>query len=236
VRFQIPIFLSIALTLISCESSVVVKTTFVLEAAGGTYVQQIGAGAPEVTLGTATVVSLRNGDGSLLSSDAQVAIIGPKTWNKDQPVRFTYPAKGYWTIAPRVNSKPVAGEFTVMTNIGGEILEKKFILSDKRDPLPITAISAKLDGTAPNQTVTASWEPVKNAVGYYARVWDATKGLAVSDDLYSLEPKAVITVDILRNVARHLCVKENWLILGQGEMLEAFIDVSKPTTDVAQAA
>ncbi len=44
------------------------------------------------------------------------------------------------------------------------------------------------------------------------------------------------TIETLKNVARHLSVKENWLILGQGEMLEAFIEVSKPATDVAQAA
>jgi DNA-binding XRE family transcriptional regulator len=44
------------------------------------------------------------------------------------------------------------------------------------------------------------------------------------------------TIETLKKVAQHLFVKENWLILGQGEMLEAFIEVPKPATDVAQAA
>ena len=44
------------------------------------------------------------------------------------------------------------------------------------------------------------------------------------------------TIETLRKVAQHLCVKENWLILGHGEMLEAFLEIPKPTTDVVQAA
>ena len=44
------------------------------------------------------------------------------------------------------------------------------------------------------------------------------------------------SIETLKNVARHLCVKENWLILGQGEMLEAFLEVPKPATVAAQGA
>lgn len=44
------------------------------------------------------------------------------------------------------------------------------------------------------------------------------------------------TIETLKKVAQHLSVKENWLILGQGEMLEAFLEVPKPAANAAQAA
>jgi transcriptional regulator with XRE-family HTH domain len=44
------------------------------------------------------------------------------------------------------------------------------------------------------------------------------------------------TIETLKKVAQHLSVKENWLILGQGEMLEAFLEVPKSAANAAQAA
>jgi ribosome-binding protein aMBF1 (putative translation factor) len=39
-----------------------------------------------------------------------------------------------------------------------------------------------------------------------------------------------------KTTVHHWDVKENWLILGQGEMLEAFLEVPKPAANAAQAA
>jgi hypothetical protein len=197
VRFHTPALLTTLTLFISCQEPVVVRNTFLLEAAGGTYVQQIGANAKDVTLGTSMVIKIRSTLGELPGADAQVSIQGPSTWNNDQLVKFTYPAKGYWVVAPKVNSKPLPGDYTVSAISNGVKVEKKIKLSENLESLPITTITAKLEGETPEQSVNASWEAVPNAVGYYARVWDGTKGLAVSDDAFTLEPKAVLPVDLL---------------------------------------
>ena len=167
---------------------------YVLEASAGTYVQQVGAGSSDTTLGTSFVVKLRTREGKLVSSPASVTIQGPSGWNAGKVSSFTAPANAYWVIAPEIAAAPVEGEYRVTALVGGETLEKKISIGKTPNQLGLTTITAKVVGDAPNQTVEASWEAVPGATGYYARVQNGTDGVPASDDAYSLEPKASLMV------------------------------------------
>jgi hypothetical protein len=187
----------IIFVLTACQTEPVTPTAaFTVEASGGTYIQQLGAGSPTTSLGTAIVVKVRATDGKLITDPVKVVITGPKTWNGDQTLMFTYPAKAYWVMAPRVQFAPVVGEYLVKANFS-KAIETKFELKTNQKSLAITQITASVKGDAPNQTVEATWESVPGAVGYYVRVLDGTKGIAVSDDTFTLTPHAQIPVDPL---------------------------------------
>jgi hypothetical protein len=195
VKFAVTAIIIFLLT--ACQTDPVTPTAaFTVEASGGTYIQQLGAGSQTTSLGTAIVVKIRAADRKLITDPVKVVITGPKTWNGGQTLVFTYPAKAYWVMAPRVQSTPVVGEYLIKANFLNAI-ETKFELKANQKPLAITPITATIKGDAPNQSVEANWEPVPGAVGYYARVLDGTKGIAVSDDAFTLTPNAEIPVDLL---------------------------------------
>jgi hypothetical protein len=190
--------LTLSTLLIACPEP---PLTHTLEASLGTYAQQASAGPVGTTLGTGIVVKLRSSNGELPARAASVTVRGPIAWNDSAAVTFIYPAGAYWVTAPQTKATPVAGSYIVETVVGEERLTSTVNISEKPEAIATTTITGTVKGIAPNQTVSASWTPVPNATGYYARVIDGTLGVPASDDVYTLEPRATFSVGTL-NPAR----------------------------------
>jgi hypothetical protein len=103
--------------------------------------------------------------------------------------------------APQFEAEPLPGEYKLEVGMGEERLEQSFQIAPQPTRLALTTISSVVEGDTPNQIVKATWTAVEGATGYYARVVDGTLGVPVSDDVYTLEPKADLLVGTL-NPAR----------------------------------
>jgi hypothetical protein len=186
--------ISIMLVLVGCPP---VPARYTLKVSGGTYVQQTNAGQAEISIGTNIVVKLRTSEGKLPSSAGKVTLLGPNTWNNAQSVFFFYPAGSAWVSAPQSKISLVVGTYVVRVVVDGELLESTFQILDLDSRLPLTMGVASYLNENDVQKVNVSWQPVTGAIGYYARVLDASVNQVVSSTFYTLGNSVEIPVDVL---------------------------------------
>ncbi len=188
------ISLLLSLVLVGCPP---VPSKYTLEVAGGSYVQQTNVGQPETSMGTNIVVKLRTLQGKLPITNGQVTFMGPKTWNNGQPIFFSYPAGSSWVSAPQAKIPLVVGQYVVRLVIDGEQLESNFQIIDSNNRLPLTTGTTAYVNENNFQKVRVNWLPVMGAIGYYARVLDASINQVVSSTIYTLGNTVEIPVDVL---------------------------------------
>ena len=176
--FQILLF-ALLLFLNACSET---PSSLHFEGAVGTYSQQLQSGASDVQVGTVFILKLKGGEGLLLERDAFVTVTGPEGWNGGEEMSFVYPAGSFWAIAPRPETAPLAGAYTVTVTQSGVVLERSLLLTNPLERLETTPITLSREGDG----LEVTWTPVAGARGYYVRLFDGVTGAQVFPDRYTL--------------------------------------------------
>jgi hypothetical protein len=180
--------------LLSCMKSVPIYQT---EASVGTFSQQIASNSPDVRIGTGFVIKIRSLQLERPHNIARISIRGPSNWNSDQPLQVNYPANAYWLVISRADLPPIVGDYQIESVIDNQKSQSKVTISSQNLILPISTIESQAFSENSISKIVVKWNKVTDAVSYYGRVMDITRGIPISDDFYTHELTTIFAVPIL---------------------------------------
>jgi hypothetical protein len=136
---------------------------WIIGAAVGTY-NYVDPNAP----GTTIAIKLRDSKGKELTSDTEVRVIGPPSWNGDKPYTFVQEAGVDWIILPRFIT-PVAGDYQISLDIGGKTYKTIATLYDVDQRVGLTTLF--VSNISASQ-VDVAWKKPTGAVSCRAQIID----------------------------------------------------------------
>lgn len=153
-----------SLLLAPSKSSAVVQPPIpVLQLATGTLVKQ----SDKTIIGTSLLVNLMLPDGSAVTKNTPVTIIGPPGWNQDEPLVLTVGARQHNFSFATDTIAPVAGVYKALVTIAGQTYTAT---SSPIDPTSVLKSAEPVTVTDDGTQVTVSWSPVDGAANYVHHV------------------------------------------------------------------
>lgn len=181
-------------TLVGC-SDPSLNSNLDLKIAVGPYLQQSSPTSDISRLGTGFLIELRQG-GKRLNESVEVNVVGPKGWNKDQPVTFSYPASSFWIAAQEMSAEPVVGEYSVSVRSGSGLVSAEAVITSL-EPLELPQIeTVKL-----SEKVAVSWSDIAGAAGYYVKLLDTDSGMQLDTTEYTTSSEAIFPLTGVDNAS-----------------------------------